>query len=73
MNEADGKIYQMGKRGGVYDKKDTSALHNGCLPASTIKAISLNLSAGFFKTFVSQELRTMYNNQKKHRTSEPGT
>jgi hypothetical protein len=47
MNEA-GR-YHRWKRGGVYDKKGTSTLHNGCLPASIIKAISLNWSTGFSK------------------------
>lgn len=54
MNEA-GR-YHRWKRGGVYDKKDTSTLHNGCLPASIIKAISLNCSTGFSRHFVYQEL-----------------
>ena len=68
MNEAGG--YNRWKRGGVYDKKDTSTLHNGCLPASIIKAISLNWSTGFSKHLCIKNWNYV---QRSKRTSHFGT
>lgn len=68
MNEA-GR-YHRWKRGGVYDKKDTSTLHNGCLPASIIKAISLNWSTGFSKHLCIKNWNYV---QRPKRTSHFGT
>jgi hypothetical protein len=69
------KMNRWKREGGVYDKKFRNTppliLHNGCLPASIITAISVNRSTGFSKHLLYQELKLHTNDPK--RTSPFGT
>jgi hypothetical protein len=70
MNEA-GRYKQDGREAVCMIKRDPSALHNGCLPASIIKAILLNWSTGFSKHSCIKNWNYVQRSQKE--TSHLGT